>query len=96
LDGTIDEEIWGHAPWTDDFEDIEGDLKPRPRFRTRVRMMWDDDCLYIGAEMREPHVWGTLTEHDCVIGLFSHGERLDRLAGGITVSDAMGNLTVPE
>jgi hypothetical protein len=67
LDGTIDEEIWGHAPWTDDFEDIEGDLKPRPRFRTRVRMMWDDDCLYIGAEMREPHVWGTLTEHDCVI-----------------------------
>ena len=30
-------------------------------------MLWDDDCLYIGADMDEPHVWGTLTEHDSVI-----------------------------
>ena len=67
LDGRLDERIWGHAPWTEAFEDIEGDLKPKPRFRTRARMMWDDDCLYMGAEMEEPHVWGTLTEHDCVI-----------------------------
>jgi hypothetical protein len=67
LDGRMDESIWGHAPWTEEFVDIEGDLKPHPRFRTRVRMLWDDDYLYIGADMEEPHVWGTLTEHDCVI-----------------------------
>ena len=30
-------------------------------------MLWDADYLYIGAELREPHVWGTLTEHDSVI-----------------------------
>jgi hypothetical protein len=67
LDGQLEEAIWGHAPWTEDFEDIEGDLKPKPRFRTRARMLWDDENLYIGAEMEEPHVWGSLTEHDCVI-----------------------------
>ena len=39
----MDEAIWGHAPWTEEFEDIEGDLKPTPRFSTRVRMLWDDD-----------------------------------------------------
>ncbi|HEV3204445.1 MAG TPA: carbohydrate-binding family 9-like protein, partial [Gemmataceae bacterium] len=30
-------------------------------------MLWDDQYLYIGAEMEEPHVWGTLTQHDSVI-----------------------------
>ena len=30
-------------------------------------MLWDDDYFYIGAELREPHVWGTLTAHDSVI-----------------------------
>jgi hypothetical protein len=35
--------------------------------RTRAKLLWDDDCLYIGAELEEPHVWATLTEHDSVI-----------------------------
>jgi hypothetical protein len=47
--------------------DIEGQGKPRPRFRTRAKMLWDDRYFYIGAELEEPHVWGTLTEHDAVI-----------------------------
>jgi len=29
--------------------------------------MWDDDALWIGAELEEPHVWGTLTDRDAVI-----------------------------
>lgn len=67
LDGSLDEAIWGHAPWTDEFQDIEGDLKPRPYYSTRAKMLWDDDYFYVGAWMEEPHVWGTLTEHDTVI-----------------------------
>ena len=30
-------------------------------------MLWDDAYFYIGAELEEPHVWATLTEHDSVI-----------------------------
>jgi hypothetical protein len=30
-------------------------------------MLWDDTYLYIGAEIQEPHVRATLTEHDSVI-----------------------------
>lgn len=67
IDGRLSEAAWGAAPWTDDFVDIEGDVRPMPRFRTRVKMLWDDQHLYIGAELEEPHVWGTLTEHDSVI-----------------------------
>lgn len=67
VDGQLDDPAWRQAPWTDDFVDIEGDLKPRPRFRTRAKMLWDDQFFYVAAELEEPHVWGTLTEHDAVI-----------------------------
>jgi hypothetical protein len=67
IDGKLDDAAWANAPWTSDFVDIEGDLKPPPRFRTRAKMLWDDDYFYIAAEMEEPHVWATLTEHDSVI-----------------------------
>lgn len=68
IDGKLDDTAWRHAPWTDPFIDIQGDAKmPRPRFQTRAKMLWDDEHLYIGAYLHEPHVWGTLTEHDSVI-----------------------------
>jgi hypothetical protein len=67
FDGRLDDAAWQAAPWTDAFVDIEGDRKPRPRFRTRAKMLWDDEFFYVGAEMEEPHVWGTLTRHDSVI-----------------------------
>jgi len=67
LDGRLDEADWKKAPWTHDFADIEGDAKPKPRFRTRAKMLWDDQYFYVAAELEEPHVWATLTNHDAVI-----------------------------
>lgn len=67
IDGRLDEVAWQQVPWTDPFVDIEGDAKPRPRFRTRVKMLWDDQFFYVAAELEEPHVWGTITQHDAVI-----------------------------
>lgn len=67
IDGKLDDAAWKDTAWTDDFVDIEGDAKPKPRFRTRVKMAWDDAALYIAAELEEPHVWATLDKHDAVI-----------------------------
>jgi hypothetical protein len=67
LDGKLDDEIWRQAPWTDDFVDIEGSLKPLPRYRTRMKMAWDDHHLYIAAEMEEPDVWATYRTHDQIV-----------------------------
>lgn len=67
VDGRLDEGSWSSTGWTDTFVDIEGDRRPQPRFRTRAKMLWDDEWLYIGAEMEEPDVWGTLRERDSVI-----------------------------
>jgi cellulose/xylan binding protein with CBM9 domain len=67
VDGRLDDSEWRNAPWTPAFVDIEGSAKPSPRFRTRAKMLWDDQYFYVAAELEEPHVWGTLTEHDSVI-----------------------------
>ncbi len=67
VDGDISDAAWAAAPWTDDFVDIQGDALPRPRFRTRAKMLWDDTYFYVAAELSEPHVWGTITKHDAVI-----------------------------
>jgi hypothetical protein len=67
VDGRLDEKSWQAVPWTEDFVDIEGDRRSKPRFRTRAKMLWDDKYFYIAAQLEEPHVWGTLTEHDSVI-----------------------------
>lgn len=67
VDGKIDEPAWESANWTDEFLDIEGDKKPKPRYRTRAKMLWNKEFLFIAAKLDEPHVWGTLKEHDSVI-----------------------------
>lgn len=67
IDGIADEPAWQHADWTADFRDIEGDKKPQPLFRTRVKMLWDEDNLYLYAEMEEHHIWAYYTDHDQIV-----------------------------
>ncbi|WP_054955614.1 carbohydrate-binding family 9-like protein [Paenibacillus dakarensis] len=67
LDGRVDKPFWEAAVWSEDFVDIEGDLKPKPTKRTRVKMLWDDEYFYFAAEMEEDQIWATLTERDSVI-----------------------------
>src|SRR6202000_33033 len=67
IDGKLDDPAWKTAEWTSDFVDIQGAGMPVPRYRTRVKMMWNDKYLYIAAELREPNVPATLREHDSVI-----------------------------
>lgn len=67
LDGRLDKPFWERAEWTEDFVDIEGDTKPMPAKRTRVKMLWDAEYFYFGAELTEDEIWATLTERDSVI-----------------------------
>ena len=67
VDGHLDGPSWSAAKWTDYFVDIEGDSKPAPLYKTRVKMLWDDKYLYVGAEIQEPNLWSTLRQRDTVI-----------------------------
>ena len=67
IDGLADDAAWQNAAWTDDFVDIEGADAAASALRTRVRMLWDAEALYVFAELQEPAIQATLTEHDSVI-----------------------------
>ena len=55
VDGDLDKSEWQSVPWTSAFMDIRGvgdappGSHPPPSCETKVKMMWDDEYLYIGA-----------------------------------------------
>lgn len=61
------EKTWDAAPFSDPFIDIEGEKKPK--YQTRVKMLWDESFLYVYAELEEPHIWGNLRQRDTIIYL---------------------------
>lgn len=67
IDGRLDEEAWEQAAWSGEFIDIEGFSRPRPRHTTHMKLLWDDEHLYIAAWLEEPHVWATLSERDAIV-----------------------------
>jgi len=67
VDGKADEVEWAQAQWSEDFEDIEGDKKPEPTYRTRMKMLWDETNLYILAELEEPHIWAYYNKNDMIV-----------------------------
>ena len=67
MDGIPDESSWVKAEWSDDFTDIEGDRKPKPLYRTRVKMLWDQQNLYILAELEEPDIWAYYQQRDMIV-----------------------------
>ncbi|MFA6871959.1 MAG: carbohydrate-binding family 9-like protein [Bacteroidaceae bacterium] len=65
VDGVMEEQEWKNAPWSDAFVDIQGvESGKTPTYKTRVKMLWDKQNLYLAAELIEPHLWATLTERD--------------------------------
>ncbi|KPK04216.1 MAG: carbohydrate-binding family 9-like protein [Gemmatimonas sp. SG8_28] len=67
IDGRLDDPAWWAVPRSEPFVDILGDSASAPSLETRFSMLWDDDYLYVAAELEEPHVWATLTERDARI-----------------------------
>ena len=67
IDGKADEASWKKAKWTQKFVDIEGSKKPAPLYRTRAKMLWDENNLYIFAEIEEPQIWAYYKTHDQIV-----------------------------
>ena len=65
IDGEDTDAAWNKVPWTNLFIDIEGEKQPK--YKTQVKMLWDDTYYYILAKLDEPHVWGDITKRDAVI-----------------------------
>ncbi|KAJ3323981.1 hypothetical protein HDV06_000957 [Boothiomyces sp. JEL0866] len=59
IDGVLDDAVWKQSKFTDDFVDISTSVVPR--FKTNVKMAWDDEYLYIGAVLHETDIWANIT-----------------------------------
>jgi hypothetical protein len=67
VDGKLNDAVWQRVPWTEYFKDIEGDKRQAPTWNTRAKMTWDDQGLYIAAELLDPHVWAYLKNYDDIV-----------------------------
>ncbi len=53
LDGVLDEAAWQTAPVASQFYELEPTPGPREKHPTEVRVLYDDDAIYIGAVMHD-------------------------------------------
>jgi hypothetical protein len=65
IDGVANETSWNTTKFSDNFIDIEG--VKTPKFNTKVKMLWDENFLYVYTELNEPHIWGHLKQRDTII-----------------------------
>lgn len=54
LDGKLDDLAWKDAPIIDEFLEYEPTTGATPRFRTEVRILYDDKYLYVMGRMYDP------------------------------------------
>jgi hypothetical protein len=67
IDGKINKKEWSKAAWSTDFIDISDSIHPVPRLKTACKMLWDDNYLYVAAQLEEPDLWATLKNHDDIV-----------------------------
>lgn len=65
LDGKLDDACWQAAKPSEPFVDISTDVVPLKE--TTVKMLWDDDYLYIGATIIEDKIVANLKQRDTII-----------------------------
>ncbi|MBO3842285.1 MAG: carbohydrate-binding family 9-like protein [Candidatus Brockarchaeota archaeon] len=65
IDGFLKERAWRRAARTEDFVDIVSGEKLR--LRKWVKVLWDDDFLYVGFHIESPDVWGTIVKQDDIV-----------------------------
>lgn len=67
IDGKLTESSWNTVKYSEDFADIRGLDWPAPAMKTNVKILWDNECLYIGARLEEKNITGDITGRDEII-----------------------------
>ena len=55
IDGSLDEPSWSRAPVGGDFMESYPNVGPHAPDRTEFRVLYDDNALYVGIRMFDPH-----------------------------------------
>lgn len=62
LDGDLEKDFWKTGEWITEFHDIEGDTHPKPWKQTRVKVLWNEEALYVGAQLFDDTIWAYETD----------------------------------
>ena len=62
IDGSLSDKSWTDVGFTSSFVDISTAILPK--FNTRVKLRWDDNFLYVGAQLEDTAVWANIS-HTC-------------------------------
>ena len=61
LDGSLNDPAWQDAEQVVLLRNVDGGA---PRFATTVRLLWNDDYLYLGFDCQDEEIFATLTARD--------------------------------
>lgn len=64
IDGRDKETDWAKTESLSDFGDIRGIEWPKPFLNTDVKILWDNQNLYVFARLEEPDLRGEMTQRD--------------------------------
>lgn len=67
IDGELDEVAWANAPWSTPFVERDPRDRPHPEWETLMKMLWDDEKLYVAAYIEDHAIWGEATERNSQI-----------------------------
>jgi len=69
VDGILDEPSWKAAKALSPLVEIRGagNEYPQPVKETEIKMLWDEENLYVGAVIHEDNIIATLTQKDTII-----------------------------
>ncbi len=67
IDGKLKEDSWSRASSSEPFVDISGYDFEAPCKQTTVKMLWDDEYLYIAAVLEEDNIVARLSQRDTII-----------------------------
>ncbi|ORX84915.1 hypothetical protein K493DRAFT_360555 [Basidiobolus meristosporus CBS 931.73] len=63
IDGSLDDVEWAVAPWTEEFVDALALSKSSSstQLKTRAKMLWDENFIYVAAQLFDPFIIANLT-----------------------------------
>ena len=70
LDGTLDHPAWQRAPVFDDFVEHDPKNGAKPKYQTRVQVLYDKEAIYVGVTALDDHpeeIVAPLVRHDGVL-----------------------------
>jgi len=67
IDGRLNDKAWKEANTIDKLVDIRGGETPQPRQQTTIKMLYDDQFLYVGATLQEDYLRARIGRHDDIV-----------------------------